>query len=70
MRSLFTSIFMYACDSWTLTAELQTRIQAMEMRGYRKIVLDCLEILLPVILNIINESSISCIIPNPSNVLS
>ena len=33
MRSLVTSIFLYACESWTLTAELQRRIQAMEMRG-------------------------------------
>ena len=32
-----TSIFLYACESWTLTAELQRRIQAMEMRCYRKI---------------------------------
>ena len=37
MRSLFTSIFLYARESWTLTAELQRRIQAMEMRCYRKI---------------------------------
>ena len=37
MRSLVTSIFPYACESWTLTAELQRRIQAMEMRCYRKI---------------------------------
>ena len=37
MRSLVTSIFLYACESWTLTAELQSRIQAMEMRCYRKI---------------------------------
>ena len=26
-----------ACESWTFTAELQRRIQAMEMRCYRKI---------------------------------
>ena len=32
MRSLVTSIFLYACESWTLTAELQRRIQAKEMR--------------------------------------
>ena len=38
MRSLFTSIFLHACESWTLTAELQRRIQAMEMRCYRKII--------------------------------
>ena len=37
MHSLVTSIFQYACESWTLTAELQRRIQAMEMRCYRKI---------------------------------
>ena len=37
MRSLVTSIFLYACESWILTAELQRRIQAMEMRCYRKI---------------------------------
>ena len=32
MRSLVTSIFLYACESWTLTAELKRRMQAMEMR--------------------------------------
>ena len=37
MRSLVTSILLYACESWTLKAELQRRIQAMEMRCYRKI---------------------------------
>ena len=37
MRSLVTSIFLYAFESWILTAELQRRIQAMEMRCYRKI---------------------------------
>ena len=37
MRSLVTSIFLYACESWTLTAELQRRLQAMEIRCYRKI---------------------------------
>ena len=37
MRSLVTPIFLYACESWTLTAELQRRIQAMEMKCYRKI---------------------------------
>ena len=37
MRFLVTSIFLYACGSWTLTAELQRRIQAKEMRCYRKI---------------------------------
>ena len=37
MRSLVTSLFLYACEAWTLTAELQRRIPAMEMRCYRKI---------------------------------
>ena len=37
MRSVVTSTFLYACESWTLTTELQRRIQAMEMRCFRKI---------------------------------
>ena len=37
MRSLVTSIFVYACESLTLTAELQRRIQSMEMKCFRKI---------------------------------
>ena len=37
MRSLVRSIFLYVCESWTLTAELQRRIQAMEMRCHCKI---------------------------------
>ena len=37
MRSLVTSIFLYACESWTLTAKFRRRIQAMEMKCYRKI---------------------------------
>ena len=37
MGSLVTSIFLYACESWTLTAELQRRIQTMEMKCYHKI---------------------------------
>ena len=37
MRSLVTSIFLYVCESLTLKAELQRRIQATEMRCYRKI---------------------------------
>ena len=34
MRSLVISIFLYACESWTLTAELEKRTQAFEMRCY------------------------------------
>ena len=37
LGSLVTSIFLYACESWTLTAGLQRRIQAMEIRCYPKI---------------------------------
>ena len=37
LRSLVISIFLYACESWTLTADLQRRIQAMEMRCYRRL---------------------------------
>ena len=37
MRSLAISIFLYACETWTLTADLQRRISAMEMRCYRKL---------------------------------
>ena len=37
MCSLVTSIFLYACESWTLAAELQRGIRAMEMRCFRKI---------------------------------
>ena len=37
MHSPVTSIFLRACESWTLTAELQRRIQAVEMRCYCKI---------------------------------
>ena len=29
MGSLVISIFLYACETWTLTADLQRRIQAM-----------------------------------------
>ena len=37
MHSLVTSIFLYACESWTHTVEVQRKIQAMEMRCYRKL---------------------------------
>ena len=37
MCSLVTSSFLFACESWTLTEELHRRIQALEMRCYRKI---------------------------------
>ena len=34
---LVTPVFLYACESWTLTAEVQRRIHTLEMRCYRKI---------------------------------
>ena len=37
MRSLVIFIFLYACESWTLTAELEKRMQAFEIRCYRKL---------------------------------
>ena len=37
MRSLVMSIFLYASETWTLSADLQKRIQTMEMRCFRKI---------------------------------
>ena len=35
MRMLILSTFLYACVSYTLTAELERRIQVLEMRCYR-----------------------------------
>ena len=37
MHSLVIAIFLYACESWTLTAELEKRTQAFEMRCYRRL---------------------------------
>ena len=37
MRSLVASIFLYACESWTLSADLEKRIRAMEMRCFRRL---------------------------------
>ena len=31
------SIFLYACESWTLNADTERRIRAMEMRSYRRL---------------------------------
>ena len=36
MRSFVISIFLHACESWTLTAELEIK-QAFEMRCYRRL---------------------------------
>ena len=37
LLSIVTSTFLYACETRTLTAELERRIQTFEMRCYRKI---------------------------------
>ena len=37
MRTLILSIFLFACESWTLTVEIERRIQALEMRCYRRL---------------------------------
>ena len=37
MRTLILSTFLYACESWTLTAEIERRFQALEMRCYRRL---------------------------------
>ena len=37
MRSLVISIFLYACESWTLTAELEKNTQAFDMRWYQRL---------------------------------
>ena len=37
MRTLVISIFLYACETWTLTADLERKIQAMEMRCFRRL---------------------------------
>ena len=36
MRTLILATFLYACESWTLTAEIERRIQALEMRCYKE----------------------------------
>ena len=37
MRYLVMSMFLFACESWTLTADTEKRTQAMEMRCLRKL---------------------------------
>ena len=37
LRSLVMSIFLYASESWTLTAEMEKRITSFEYRCYRKL---------------------------------
>ena len=37
MRTFILSTFLYACEGRTLTAEIERRIQALEMRCYRRL---------------------------------
>ena len=37
MHSLVISIFLYGCESWTLTAKLEKRTQSFEMRCHRRL---------------------------------
>ena len=37
MRTLAISIMLYACESWTLTAELERKIKSAEMKFYRRL---------------------------------
>ena len=37
MRTLILSTFLRACESWTLTAEIERKIQVLEMRCYRRL---------------------------------
>ena len=37
MRSLVMSIFLYACETWAITADIERRIQALEIRCFCKL---------------------------------
>ena len=37
MPTLILSTFLYACEGWTLTAEIEERIQAFKMRCYGRL---------------------------------
>ena len=37
MHSLVMSIFLYACETWTITGDIERRIQALEMRCFCKL---------------------------------
>ena len=37
MRSLVISVLLYACETWTLTADTLKKLQAIEMRCFRKL---------------------------------
>ena len=37
LRALITSIFLYGCETWTVTAEMEKRINAFEMNCMRRL---------------------------------
>ena len=37
MRFLVISIFLYACELWTLTVEIEKRMQVLKTRCYRRL---------------------------------
>ena len=37
MRSLAMSMFLYACETWAITTDIERRIQALEMRCFCKL---------------------------------
>ena len=37
MRSLAMPIFLYACKTWTISTDIERKIQALEMRCFRKL---------------------------------
>ena len=37
MRFLAMSIFVYTCEKWTITTDIEKRIQTLEMRCFRKL---------------------------------
>ena len=37
LRAIVISVFLYACESWTLDAYLQQRVSSFEMRCYRQL---------------------------------
>ena len=37
LRSLVMSIFLYSCETWTLTAEIERKIHTVEMKSFRRL---------------------------------
>ena len=38
LLSLVMSIFLYSCETWTLTAEIERKVQTVEMRSFRRLI--------------------------------